>query len=59
MVLIPGVVVGGFISFHTFPIFNNYHVVFSIVAAVVAGVAASIIFVFAIHYIPWTPLWNG
>jgi hypothetical protein len=57
MLLIPGFVVAVFISFHAFRILKNYHVVFSIVAAVVAAVAAFIICVLAIHYIPWTLEW--
>ena len=57
MLSAPGFVAAVFMSFHTFPIFKNYHDVFNIVAAVVAAVAVFITCIFAVHFIPWTLEW--
>ena len=57
MLLIPGLVLAGFVSFHTFPIFENYHVVFNIVAAIVTAVATFIASFFPVYYIPTSLEW--
>ncbi len=57
MLTAPGLVAAFFVSFNTFPIFENYHVVFNIVAAVLAAVAVFFVCCFAVEYIPWTLEW--